>query len=118
MSYGSGFRYGRRLDAWKQKGVLGPRTRHHSWWLLHNCVSHPLLGVRVSKGTLWLHDWTSMHLNCRKKIRPSPEPVIPNWGRWAWHNIAGHWAIGILPVEASFVFHDKTSENMNVPHWV
>jgi hypothetical protein len=118
MSYGSGFRYKRRLKLWEERHRVFPRARHHVWWLLHNCVSHPILGVHASERAIWFHDWTSMHLNCRLRVRPSAKPVIQDRSLWAWHNIAGHLAIGLVPVEASFAFHDRTSEAMNVPRWV
>ena len=118
MRYGSGFRYTRRQMLWREEHRVLPRVRHHGWWLVHNCVSHPLLGIRASERVIWFHDWTSMHLNCRSEIRPSAKPEIPNWRLWAWHNIAGHLAIGLVPIDASFEFHDRTSEAMNVPKWV
>ena len=40
-----------------------PAYRHRSWWLLHNCIAHPLLGIAPSKPTFWFHDWTSRRLN-------------------------------------------------------
>lgn len=95
-----------------------PLFRHHLWWLLHNCISHPLLGVFPTKGMVWFHDWTSQHLNCRDHIRPSPMPEIPSYRAWMWHNVAGHMAIGLIPVKGSFEFHDRTSEGMGVPLWV
>ena len=86
--------------------------------MLHNVVSHPLLGLRPSKRMVWFHDWTSKHLNHRDEMRPSPMPVIPSYRRWLWHNAAGHMAIGLVPVQASFTFHDRTSEGMGVPDWL
>lgn len=95
-----------------------PRTRHHTWWLLHNCVSHPALGVSPNQAAIWFHDWTSKHLNQRAEMRPSPAPEIRDRRAWVWHNVAGHIAIGLLPIEASFRFHDRGAEAMGVPDWV
>lgn len=115
---GAASRYKRRQRIWQQKHRVFPWVRHQGWWVLHNCVSHPLLGVRPSKRTVWFHDWTSQHLNCRTRFQPSPMPEIPSYRKWLWHNVVGHMAIGLVPVEASFVFHDRTSKDMNVPMWV
>lgn len=115
---GSAKRFKIRQERWVKAKRSLPRTRHYMWWLLHNCVSHPVLGFVPSKGTVWFHDWTSMHLNLRKKLRPSKPPVIPSYAWWLLHNTVGHLAIGLLPTQASFSYHDKTCEKMNVRYWV
>lgn len=96
----------------RSQGSLG------AWWVVHNCIAHPLLGLRVAKPTVWFHDWTSMRLNKRDHLRPSPMPEVSRGDLWAWHNIAGHLAIGLVPCPATFAFHDRTSSSMNVRHWV
>lgn len=113
-------RYAHRLDVWKESGVLFPRTRYHGWWLIHNVVSHPLLGVSHGPRVVWFHDWTSQYLNRRPRLRPSPPPAIPEGKRlaWTWHNVAGHLAIGLLPIPRSFAFHDRGAEAMGVEDWV
>ena len=58
-------RYAHRLAIWKMSGVSFPGLRHHGWWLLHNLVAHPLLGVLTGPWFVWFHDWTSQHLNRR-----------------------------------------------------
>ena len=115
---GSAWRYRRRQGIWQEDHRVLPLARHHVWWLLHNCVSHPLLGIRPSTRVIWFHDWTSKHLNQHPGHRTSPPPVIPNRRAWAWHNIAGHIAIGLAPIEVAFAFHDRTSKAMNVKHWL
>lgn len=115
---GAGTRYKVRQRWWRETGKRLPLVRHHFWWVLHNCVSHPLLGIFPTRNMVWFHDWTSMHLNVRDHIRPSPMPQIPNYWSWLWHNSAGHLAIGFIPIEWSFTFHDHTSEAMNVPKWL
>ena len=115
---GSEDRFTKRQEWWKQTGKSFPLVRHHFWWVLHNVVSHPLLGVFPFQWTVDFHDWTSKHLNVRDKIRPSPLPEIPNYWTWLWHNSAGHIAIGIFPVEAAFTYHDWTSKKMNVDKWL
>ncbi|MCB9742381.1 MAG: hypothetical protein H6741_06210 [Alphaproteobacteria bacterium] len=111
-------RYLRRQRIWAKKHRALPLLRHHAWWLVHNCASHPLLGLRVSASTIWFHDWTSQHLNQRVELRPSPSPEIPDRLAWASHNILGHLAIGLFPCERTFDFHDRGSEAMNVPMWL
>lgn len=118
MDNGSGYRYTRRIPIWVGTAKLFPRLRHHGWWLLHNVVSHPILGVWVSQHTVWFHDWTSMHLNCRSTIRPSPQPQVNSRWHWLFHNVVGHVVIGLLPVPTSFRFHDKTAEAMHETYWV
>ncbi|MDE2100074.1 MAG: hypothetical protein KGL39_22660 [Patescibacteria group bacterium] len=50
--------------AWLLRGMLGlaagPGTiRRRFWWLAHNCIAHPLLGLRECRLTYWLHDQTA-----------------------------------------------------------
>lgn len=42
-----------------------PWGRHTFWWLMHNCVSHPLIGVLPFKHTFNFHDWTSRKMHGR-----------------------------------------------------
>lgn len=39
------------------------RIKHQGWWLAHNCVAHPLIGLLPYKWTFDFHDWTSRKLN-------------------------------------------------------
>lgn len=32
---------------------------HFGWWLVHNLVAHPLIGVAPVSPTFRFHDWTS-----------------------------------------------------------
>ncbi len=113
-------RYDHRVERWRMETRFLPGARHHAWWLLHNVVSHPLLGISTGNFALWLHDWTSQHLNRRGILLRSEPPVIPAGRRraWVWHNVVGHLAIGLLPVRSSFEFHDRTARAMNVEDWV
>lgn len=115
---GAGARYQRRKHLWVKNHRVLPRVRHHAWWVLHNCVSHPLMGLRASPTTVLFHDWTSMHLNQRNEIRHSPPPEIKSRVIWAGHNILGHLAIGLAPCKTTFEFHDRGAEAMGVPYWV
>lgn len=115
---GSEDRFYWRLERWQHAHRLLPRVRHHAWWLVHNCASHPVLALRVSQRTLWFHDWTAKHLNQRVELRPSPWPNIPSRRLWVLHNVLAHVAIGLVPVRSSFAFHDASARAMDVPGWV
>lgn len=54
---GSEERYQSRLDLWTQKWI------HTFWWLVHNCISHPLIGVCPITLFFQFHDWTSHRMN-------------------------------------------------------
>ncbi len=111
-------RYRFRKMHWAHSGKRLAQTRHHAWWVLHNVISHPLLGVLPTSSAIWFHDWTSKHLNGRKLLRESPKPLINNRGAWVWHNVMGHLAIGLVPCELSFKFHDRSAEAMYESEWV
>jgi hypothetical protein len=111
-------RFYHRQRIWVRKHKHLPRVRHHGWWLAHNLVSHPWLGVSPSSRAIWFHDWTSKHLNQRDRLRPSPTPRISSRRTWLFHNVVGHVAIGLFPVDAAFHFHDYTAAKMAVPEWV
>lgn len=40
-----------------------PRVKHYIWWLIHNCVAHPAIGLVPVKVAFDFHDWTSRKLN-------------------------------------------------------
>ena len=42
-----------------------PAARHTFWWLLHNCVAHPLIGIVPKRFAFEFHDWTSRKLHGR-----------------------------------------------------
>ncbi len=111
-------RYHYRRNKWKEKKKLFPLSRHNFWWVIHNCISHPLLGVNPSDKTIWFHDWTSKKLNIKKSLVKSPNPNITNKRTWIWHNVIGHILIGIRPNTRSFKYHDYTAEAMNVSDWL
>lgn len=39
------------------------RVHHYGWWVLHNCVAHPLMGFLPFKIFFDFHDWTSEKLD-------------------------------------------------------
>jgi hypothetical protein len=54
-------RYQSRIEVFKKDDK--PVYKHHYWWLLHNCIAHPLIGVLPCKSTFDFHDWTSKKIN-------------------------------------------------------
>jgi len=59
-----------RETKWKSSELSMPRSRHAFWWVIHNSVAHPLLGIFRCKWTHTFHDWTS------KKLNRLPEPPL------------------------------------------
>lgn len=80
---GSEARFSKRQRVWEGKEVFDPnmvsksphpetftinprdlpRVKHFVWWLIHNCVAHPIIGVAPVKVAFDFHDWTSRKLN-------------------------------------------------------
>lgn len=54
-------RYQKRIATFMQEEK--PVYKHHVWWLIHNCVAHPLIGFVPCKSTFDFHDWTSKKIN-------------------------------------------------------
>jgi hypothetical protein len=115
-------RYRRRVLDWigPSRGLarVGERLGHHGWWLLHNLVAHPLLGLAVNHRSVALHDWTSRRLHRQTYApAPSPSPVVERRFWWVVHNLFAHAAIGLVPCEATFRWHDASARRMQVPGW-
>jgi len=77
---GSEARFHERVDNWRKGGptvtpipvmsepgkAVGrrlPLAQHYAWWLVHNLVAHPAIGIAPIKTTFAFHDWTSRKLN-------------------------------------------------------
>lgn len=60
---GSFDRFPIRVEKFKKKKKFLPVLQHYLWWLLHNCVTHPLIGFVPIKPLFEFHDWTSVKLN-------------------------------------------------------
>lgn len=43
------------------------RPRHTFWWIIHNCVAHPMIGVAPVKVCFDFHDFTSRKINEKRK---------------------------------------------------
>lgn len=108
-----------RRIRWFYKVNFCPILRYRIWWIIHNCIIHPILGFLPIKPIVFAHDWTSMRLNLYVKIKKSPIPqlTIEKYIPWIIHNVAAHSIIGIFPTEKTFLFHDKTAKKMNVHNW-
>lgn len=111
-------RYQKRINAWSTRTRVLPKVRHDAWWFLHNAVSHPLLGLWPSQKAVWFHDWTSQHLNLRRRILHSPMPVVRVPSAWLKHNVLAHAAIAFFPWRPVFAWHDRTAAEMQEANWV
>jgi hypothetical protein len=60
---GSEDRFQERAGVFDRQVENFPKVKHYGWWLLHNCVAHPLMGVLPIKVFFDFHDWTSRKLN-------------------------------------------------------
>lgn len=58
---GSKERFHSRINVYKKEEK--PVYKHHAWWLVHNCVAHPLIGFLPCKATFDFHDWTYKKIN-------------------------------------------------------
>ncbi len=93
-------------------------VRHVGAWLVHNCIAHPLLGLKPGATTLRLHDATADWLNLAPTPSRSPHPQIGRRRDWVMHNCIAHPLMGIAPAASLFRLHDTTAEDMAVPGWV
>lgn len=57
---GSQLRFHERKAIFVEKEM--PPAKHDFWWIIHNCVAHPLIGVFPTKVMFDLHDWTSRRI--------------------------------------------------------
>lgn len=62
--YGSEQRYEDRAKV--HMDTYGHKKRYLFWWLVHNCVAHPLIGFFPCRRMFDLHDWTSAKINVRE----------------------------------------------------
>jgi len=58
---GSAERYVKRVERFRE---LGRSTAlHRFWWLAHNVIAHPGIGIFPSRITFKFHDYTSKKIN-------------------------------------------------------
>jgi hypothetical protein len=60
---GSAERFDARADQHVQ--TYGDRKRYFFWWVVHNCIAHPLIGVMPFRPFFEFHDWTSRRINAK-----------------------------------------------------
>lgn len=119
------------------------RLEHDLHWKLHNCIVHPMLGLKqltglsalISSGGIKLfnpsftkevqaHQVSSawlMNKTAKEADHDVENPVIYTARQGAWwvvHNCLAHPAIGFFPKSWAFKFHDWTAEKMAVTGWV
>ncbi len=122
-------RYEVRLETFRKDGRPYPWLRHHAFWLIHNCVAHPLLALGPTVEAIEFHELTSQWLNNSRMhvavgestFRVARLHGVPHVeDRWSWvlHNVVAHLAIGLAPIGPSFRFHDWSAEQMGVPGWL
>ncbi len=46
-----------------------PWLKHTLWWLVHNCVAHPLIGILPFTPFFKFHDWTSVKMHGRDVVK-------------------------------------------------
>ena len=47
-----------------------PLVRYYAWWVVHNCIAHPLIGLMpFVRSTFAFHDWTSRKMHPSKAKR-------------------------------------------------
>lgn len=139
--HGSMARYQARLDRFQKDGQPWPRLRHHTLWVLHNCIVHPILAVCPKAPVVEVHDLTSQWLN-QSPAKSIPErqypvirstlglagmhsrtivakvPEVKKPVAWFVHNAVAHTLIGVLPCRLTFAFHDRTAETMGIRGWL
>lgn len=113
-------RFQYRLNVFKTDGRPHPVLRHWGFWVIHNCVVHPMMAVSPSSFLLELHELSSYWVNHRSgsALYFNLPPKIKSRFWWTLHNFIGHMAIGILPIKPCFAFHDWSAPKMGSPDWV
>lgn len=61
-STGSADRFPIRVENFRKKRKVLPVLQHGFWWFIHNCITHPLIGICPIKPLFQFHDWTSVKL--------------------------------------------------------
>lgn len=135
---GSLGRYKARIKWFEKDKKAHPKLRHRAFWLLHNCVAHPLLGLFPDSYAFAFHSLTSDWLNHKTPFderevlvgfeykRITQESIYLDWDKpnikdsraWRIHNCVAHMLIGLFPHEKTFKYHDKTAVEMDVDGWV
>ena len=70
---GSEERFRDRWSLWA--GVKFGAFYHYTWWLAHNVVVHPLIGLFPFKPLFKLHDWSSHQMHNKKETKDGRGPA-------------------------------------------
>lgn len=71
-STGSEDRFPKRIEKFRKAEKNFPVLQHYFWWFIHNCVTHPLIGLIPVKLFFQFHDWTSVKLNAGEAALSTP----------------------------------------------
>lgn len=124
-------RFKHRVSTFKEIEKSYPRLKHRFYWLLHNCVAHPALGILPNWKAIEFHQLTSIWLNSHLPPRHSKWKAPHNYetiliftkldikdkAKWMLHNCVAHVAIGLFPCRPTFKFHDWSAKYMDVEGW-
>lgn len=69
---GSADRFPKRLKKFRKAEKRFPMLQHYFWWVMHNCITHPLIGLIPVKPFFQFHDWTSVKLNAGEAALSTP----------------------------------------------
>jgi hypothetical protein len=69
---GSEDRFPKRIEKFRKAEKSFPILQHYFWWFVHNCVTHPLIGLIPVKPFFQFHDWTSVKLNAGEAALSTP----------------------------------------------
>lgn len=69
---GSADRFPVRIKKFRKAKKSFPMLQHYFWWLIHNCVTHFLIGIIPIKPFFQFHDWTSVKLNAGESALSTP----------------------------------------------
>ena len=69
---GSGERFPKRIEKFRKAEKNFPILQHYFWWVMHNCITHPLIGFIPVKPFFQFHDWTSVKLNVGESALSTP----------------------------------------------
>jgi hypothetical protein len=69
---GSADRFPKRIKKFRKAEKRFPILQHYFWWVMHNCITHFLIGIVPIKPFFQFHDWTSVKLNAGESALSTP----------------------------------------------
>lgn len=69
---GSADRFPKRIEKFRKAEKKFPVLQHYFWWVMHNCITHFLIGIIPIKIFFKFHDWTSVKLNVGQQALSTP----------------------------------------------